>query len=100
MTVCLCRFAAAYSHPVLTLQHAKEQGYAVTDFLCTPLPFGTYSSEPRVRQWIDSMKQRGEAFFSPSGVYILAAVLFEKPQQGSATKPDLTNELLKVLTAF
>jgi hypothetical protein len=39
---------ASYSNPVQTLQHARAQGYALTDFLVTPLPFGTYSSEPKV----------------------------------------------------
>ena len=39
---------ASYSNPVQTLQHARAQGYALTNFLVTPLPFGTYSSEPKV----------------------------------------------------
>ena len=39
---------ASYSNPVQTLQHARSQGYVLTDFLVTPLPFGTYSSEPKV----------------------------------------------------
>jgi hypothetical protein len=85
---------------VLTLQHARDQGYAVEDFLCAPLPFGTYSSEPRVRQWIAEMKGRGEAFYSQRGVYMLAAVLFKKRQTGAAEQPDLTDELLQVLTVL
>lgn len=91
---------SAYSNPVLTLQHAREQGYAVEDFLCAPLPFGTYSSEPRVRQWITEMKGRGEAFYSQRGVYMLAAVLFKKRQPGAAEQADLTDELLRVLTVL
>jgi hypothetical protein len=114
---------AAYSNPVLTLQHARDEGYAVVDFLVTPLPFGTYSSEPKVRQWIDRMRKRGEAFFSPR-MYFLAGVLFEKQHitdrapaaangsnglhanngSGAATaarkKDDLFEELLQVLTAL
>jgi hypothetical protein len=85
---------------VLTLQHASDQGYAVEDFLCAPQPFGTYSSEPRVRQWITDMKARGEAFYSQRGVYMLAAVLFKKRQPSAAEQPDLTNELLQVLTVL
>ncbi|KAF6254784.1 hypothetical protein COO60DRAFT_1642070 [Scenedesmus sp. NREL 46B-D3] len=91
---------SAYSNPVLTLQHARDQGYAVEDFLCAPLPFGTYSSEPRVRQWITEMKERGEAFYSRRGVYMLAAVLFKKQKPGAPDQADLTDELLRVLTVL
>jgi hypothetical protein len=43
---------SSYSNPLGTLRHAASLGYAVTDFLVTPLPFGHYSSEPKVRNWI------------------------------------------------
>jgi methylase of polypeptide subunit release factors len=89
---------SAYSNPIQTLEHARDQGYAVTDFLITPLPFGTYSSEPKVRAWIAGMKEKGQAFYS-SRMYFLAGVLFEK-KTITGEKPDLYNELLKVLTAF
>ena len=39
---------SAYSNPVETIEHARCQGYRVTDFMVTPLPFGYYSSEPKV----------------------------------------------------
>ena len=39
---------SAYSNPVETVEHARRQGYRVTDFMVTPLPFGYYSSEPKV----------------------------------------------------
>eukprot|EP00879_Flechtneria_rotunda_P000121 GHRR01000183.1.p1 GENE.GHRR01000183.1~~GHRR01000183.1.p1 ORF type:complete len:323 (+),score=80.27 GHRR01000183.1:330-1298(+) len=91
---------SAYSNPVLTLQHAKQQGYAITDFLVTPLPFGTYSSEPKVKAWIEGMRERGEAFYTHR-MYFLAGVLFEKADKAQAeAKSDLFDELLKVLTAF
>ena len=48
---------SAYSNPVETIEHARRQGYRVTDFMVTPLPFGYYSSEPKVR----SAGQFGEA---------------------------------------
>lgn len=89
---------SAYSNPVQTLQHARDQGYAITDFLITPLPFGTYSSEPKVKSWIESMKAKGQAFYS-SRMYFLAGVLFEKHEVANG-KPDLFDELLHVLTAF
>ena len=39
---------SSYANPVETLQHARQQGYQVTDFMVTPMPFGYYSSEPKV----------------------------------------------------
>lgn len=39
---------SAYSNPVETIEHARRLGYRVTDFMVTPLPFGYYSSEPKV----------------------------------------------------
>ncbi len=42
---------SSYSHPASVLAHAAACGYRVVDFLVTPLPFGTYSSQPKVRDW-------------------------------------------------
>lgn len=39
---------SSYANPVETLQHARQQGYQVTDFMISPMPFGYYSSEPKV----------------------------------------------------
>lgn len=39
---------SSYANPVETLQHATKHGYQVTDFMVTPMPFGYYSSEPKV----------------------------------------------------
>ena len=40
---------SAYANPVETMEHARRLGYRCTDFMVTPLPFGYYSSEPKVR---------------------------------------------------
>jgi hypothetical protein len=40
---------SSYSNPVATLRHAQKEGYRVVDFLIAPMPFGTYSSEPKAR---------------------------------------------------
>ena len=53
---------------------------------------------PKVKAWIEGMKAKGQAFYS-SRMYFLAGVLFEK-KVVAGSKPDLYNELLKVLTAF
>lgn len=38
----------SYCDPVRTIAHAKNEGYSVVDYRVTALPFGTYSSEPKV----------------------------------------------------
>ncbi|GLC42614.1 hypothetical protein PLESTB_001119200 [Pleodorina starrii] len=38
---------ASFSNPASVLHHAAAEGYRVVDFQMTPLPFGTYSSEPK-----------------------------------------------------
>lgn len=95
-TLPLCGCCAAYSNPVYTIRFAQQQGYAVTDFMVTPLPFGYYSSEPKVKNWLKQMKARGEAFYSER-TYFLAGVLFQKSDDSTV---DLSDELLKVLTAL
>ena len=39
---------SSYSNPVETLEHARSEGYILRDFMLTSMPFGTYSSEPKV----------------------------------------------------
>jgi hypothetical protein len=64
----------------------------------TALPFGYYSSEPKVRAWLEVMRARGEAFYSVRGqCYLLAGALFVRDGDGAQ---DLTDELLRVLTAL
>jgi len=65
------------ANPVETLQHARQQGYQVTDFMVSPMPFGTYSSEPKVKNWIWKMRAEGKAFCSDNW-YLLAGVLLQK----------------------
>ncbi len=44
---------SSYANPVDTLQHARNQGYQVTDFMVPPMPFGYYNSEPKVpKPWL------------------------------------------------
>jgi len=38
----------AYSDPIKTMEHARAEGYGVVDYMERPLPFGVYSSEPKV----------------------------------------------------
>lgn len=87
---------SAYSNPVETIKHAIDEGYNVVDFMVTPLQFGYYSSEPKVRDWITKLRDENKAFYSPN-IYFLAGVLF---QNKSAGKIDLSAELIKVITAL
>lgn len=87
---------SAYSDPVGTIDHAIAQGYQVTDFITSPMSFGYYSSEPKVRQRIAELRQHQQAFYS-SNIYILAGVLFKKQH---SKKADLSTELIKIMTAL
>jgi methylase of polypeptide subunit release factors len=87
---------SAYSDPVDTIEYAIAQGYQVQDFMTSPMNFGYYSSEPKVRQRIAEMHRHGKAFYS-SNIYILAGVLFKKSHK---LKADLSMELIKMMTAL
>lgn len=87
---------SAYSNPIETIEHALDEGYRVADFMVTPLRFGYYSSEPKVRSWITHLRQNRKAFYS-ANIYFLAGVLFQKRRSAGA---DLSTELLKVMTAL
>jgi hypothetical protein len=67
----------SYCDPVRTLAHAKNEGYSVVDYRVTDLPFGVYSAEPKVLDWIRGMRDNGRAFFG-DGSYRLAGVLLRK----------------------
>jgi methylase of polypeptide subunit release factors len=91
---------SAYSNPVETIEYAIEQGYEVIDFMISPLKFGYYSSEDKVRDTISALKSDRKAFYSPN-VYLLAGVLFEKQNQLQAQDTShLSTELLQVMTAL
>ncbi|NDJ19902.1 SAM-dependent methyltransferase [Myxacorys almedinensis A] len=87
---------SSYSNPVETIEHGLDQGYAIADFMLTPLPFGYYSSEPKVRNSIAKLRQNQQAFYSQN-IYFLAGVLFTKQELCTT---DLSNELIKVMTAL
>jgi hypothetical protein len=87
---------SSYSDPVGTIECAIAQGYLVKDFLTSPMPFGYYSSEPKVKHRIAELQNHGKAFYSEN-IYILAGVLFEMRED---LKADLSMELIKVMTAL
>ncbi|MDX2230222.1 MAG: SAM-dependent methyltransferase [Leptolyngbyaceae cyanobacterium bins.349] len=87
---------SSYSNPIDTVNHAIANGYYVADFMVSPLQFGYYSSEPKVKQTIQQLHRDRRAFFSDN-IYLLAGVLFRKHHR---TAIDLSQELLKVMTAL
>jgi len=87
---------SAYSDPVGTIEYAIAQGYQVEDFLTSPMSFGYYSSEPKVKERIAELQKYGKAFYSEN-IYILAGVLFKKYH---ISQVDLSNELLKIMTSL
>ncbi|KAK9820020.1 hypothetical protein WJX72_005209 [[Myrmecia] bisecta] len=70
---------SAYGNPVETIRHAQKQGYKITDYMVTKLPFGYYSSEPKVMDWLHKMKAEGKAFFADDG-YLLAGIHLRKDE--------------------
>jgi hypothetical protein len=87
---------SAYSNPIETIDHAIACGYRVVDFMISPLKFGYYSCEPKVKAMIAELRRDCKAFYS-SNIYFLAGVLFSR---SSNSELDLSVELLKVMTAL
>ncbi|WP_416668440.1 SAM-dependent methyltransferase [Egbenema bharatensis] len=87
---------SAYSNPVDTIDHALSLGYQVVDFMVSPLKFGYYSCEPKVRNTITDLQRQQKAFFSEN-IYFLAGVLFQR--KGAQTSC-LAEEFLKVMTVL
>jgi methylase of polypeptide subunit release factors len=88
---------SGYSNPKETLEYALAQGYKVVDFMISPLQFGYYSSEPKVKNRIAELRKQNRAFYSQN-IYFLAGVLFKKHHTSS--EPDLSAELIKVMTVL
>ena len=93
---CVMTLVSSYSNPVATIDHALKQGYSVADFMVTPLPFGYYSSESKVKGQIETLQRQSKAFYS-GNIYFLAGVLFQKT---SLSETDLSAELIKVMTSL
>lgn len=87
---------SAYSNPVDTVNYATKLGYHVVDFMISPLKFGYYSCEPKVRNTITELQRKRKAFFSEN-IYFLAGVLFQRKNSHTSC---LSEEFLKVMTAL
>ncbi|MBE9179588.1 SAM-dependent methyltransferase [Oculatella sp. LEGE 06141] len=88
--------ASSYSNPEGLINYALAKGYHVSDFIVSPMQFGYYSSEPKVKDQIGKMRSEGRAFYSEK-MYLLAGVLFTKEV---SPKGNLSTELVKVMTSL
>jgi 16S rRNA A1518/A1519 N6-dimethyltransferase RsmA/KsgA/DIM1 with predicted DNA glycosylase/AP lyase activity len=87
---------SSYSNPVAITHHAMQCGYRVSDFWVSPLKFGPYSSEPKVKNHIMRLQENQKAFFTDR-IYLIAGVLFQKKNPGVS---DLSKELTQVMTVL
>jgi hypothetical protein len=51
------------SNPEKVILHSLKQGYYVHNFLLISLPFGQYTSQDYVQDWLLKMHKSGQAFF-------------------------------------
>ena len=86
---------SSYSNPKGLINYAVAKGYDIANFVVSPLKFGYYSSEPKVRNTILELQKNDMAFYSEN-IYLLAGVVFT--QQKSTE--DLSTELIKLMTAL
>jgi len=87
---------SSYSNPEGLINYALAKDYSVSDFIISPIEFGYYSSEPKVKDRIKELRKNNRAFYSKN-VYLLAGVLFTKE---SAATGDLSPELVKLMTSL
>jgi methylase of polypeptide subunit release factors len=87
---------SAYSNPIETVEHAIAHGYQLIDFMVSPLKFGYYSSEPKVKNAIAELRQNRKAFYSQN-IYLLSGALFKKKAPSDV---DLSTEFLQIMTAL
>ena len=87
---------ASYSNPVGAIDYALTKGYHIANFIISPLKFGYYSSEPKVKNRIEELKKDQMAFYSEN-IYLLAGVLFTKQ---SGCQENLSTELAQLMTCL
>jgi methylase of polypeptide subunit release factors len=92
----LLLIVSSYSNPIEIVEHAATQGYQINDFMISPLRFGYYSCQPKVKEMILALRKKRQAFYSEN-IYFLAGVLFERRNDSSL---DLSKEFVKVMTAL
>ncbi len=87
---------SSYSNPIALIEYALNQGYKISDFQITQMPFGIYSRQDVVQQRILKMKEEGKAFFT-NNCYLVGSALFTKDMNNGI---DLSQEFLTCLTSI
>lgn len=87
---------SSYSNPESLINYATAKGYYIANFIISPLTFGYYSSEPKVKNTILKLRQKGMAFYSKN-IYLLAGVLFTQQHKSAV---DLSTELIQLMTSL
>jgi hypothetical protein len=83
----------SYSDPAGTLAAAAEHGYRVVNFLAMALDYGTYSSQPKVRDHIRRICAEGRGW-AGDDEYMVAIALFT---QHPGIPGDRSEQLLRAL---
>ncbi len=84
---------ASYSDPVSTVRTAEDAGYRVANFLAMGLDYGTYSSEPKVRDHIRRLCEEGRGW-AGEDEYMVAVALFTRNPDVPGDRAD---QLLRAL---
>lgn len=84
---------ASYSDPVATVRTAEDAGYRVANFLAMGLDYGTYSSEPKVREHIRRLCDEGRGW-AGDDEYMVAIALFTRNPD---VPGDRSDQLLRAL---
>ena len=84
---------ASYSDPVETVRTAQDLGYRVANFLAMGLDYGTYSSEPKVRDHIRRLCAEGRGW-AGEDEYMVAIALFTRNPDVPGDRAD---QLLRAL---
>ncbi|MGY1802156.1 methyltransferase [Blastococcus sp. SYSU D00922] len=84
---------ASYSDPLETLRTAGDLGYRVVNFLAMGLDYGTYSSEPKVRDHIRRLCAEGRGWAGDDGYMVAIALLTRNPDLPG----DRADQLLRAL---
>lgn len=68
---------SSYSNPIRIIDHARDLGFAIASFLVMPIPYGRYSSEPKVFRHIQQLLAQNQGYCNTQG-YLIAGVLFSR----------------------
>ncbi|MBL6447571.1 hypothetical protein JMN32_14730 [Fulvivirga sp. 29W222] len=85
----------SYTDPIGTIEHARDQGYDIIDFMISPMELTFYSKDKEVYNRLKAMKQEEKSFFV-NDYFLLAGVHFKKSQRKNSDK---FKGLIKLLTA-